>query len=659
MDRLAINAIRVLSADMVQQANSGHPGLPLGAAPIAYTAWAKAMKHNPANPQWSNRDRFILSAGHGSAMLYALLHLFDYGGLRITDLKQFRQWGSLTPGHPEYQHTIGVEATTGPLGAGLGMAVGMAMSEAHLAALFNRPGYPVVDHYTYVMCGDGCLMEGISSEVMSLAGTLGLHKLIVLYDSNSITIEGKTDLAFTEDVCKRFDSFGFQVITVENGNDPDEIERAIEQAKADLERPSFIKVTTAIGFGVPAKEGKPSAHGEPLGEENVTILRENLNWPMKDSFVVPEEVYEHYSRIAGKGARQEAQWNRMFAEYGVKYGELSALFEQYHDKSRKAECLDTSKYWEEQLKEDATRNISGKILNTLKDIYPNMIGGSADLGPSNKTIMNNESDYEKENYAGRNIHFGVRELGMTAIANGMLLHGGLKAYVGTFFVFADYMKPMIRLSSLMGLPLIMILTHDSIGVGEDGPTHEPIEQLTMLRSQPNINVFRPADEMETRAAWYCAITSGRTPTALVLSRQNLPILENSGKQALHGGYILEKESSEELSVILMASGSEVQIAVAAKKQLAREGIAARVVSMPCMEVFEQQSKEYQEAVLPAAVRKRVAIEAGSSMSWGKYVGLEGAYVTMDRFGASAPASRLFEEFRITTDAVIQAVKRII
>ena len=523
-EQTAVNAIRILSADMIEKAKSGHPGLPLGAAPIAYELWANHMVHNPKNPDWMNRDRFILSAGHGSAMLYSLLHLFGYGSLSVEELKHFRQLGSLTPGHPEYRHTAGVEATTGPLGAGLGMAVGMAMAEKHLAAKFNRKGYPVFDHYTYAICGDGCLMEGISSEVMSLAGTLGLGKLIVLYDSNSITIEGSTDLAFQEDVCRRFEAFGFQVLKVEDGTDLAAIGRAIEEAKADKSRPSFIQIQTRIGYGVPAKEGKSCVHGEPLGEENVKGLRENLEWPLSEGFAVPEEVYAHYQKIAENGGKIEKAWNEMFEAYADAYPELKEELDRYYDEKATEAIFADEEYWKCEGKPDATRNISGRILNAVQDKLPNLIGGSADLGPSNKTVMNGAGEFSGETPEGRNIHFGVRELGMTAVANGILLHGGLRAYAATFFVFVDYMKPMLRLSSLMEIPMISVLSHDSIGVGEDGPTHEPVEQLTMLRSMPNMHVFRPADEMETRAAWCSALTSARTPTCLVVSRQGVPVL---------------------------------------------------------------------------------------------------------------------------------------
>lgn len=655
-EQLAVNAIRILSADAVQKANSGHPGMPLGAAPIAYELWANHLKHNPEDPEWINRDRFVLSSGHASSMLYSLLHLFGYGNLGIDDLKNFRQLNSLTPGHPEYGHTTGVEATTGPLGAGLGMAVGMAAAEKHLAAKYNREGYPVFDHYTYALCGDGCLMEGISSEVMSFAGTNSLGKLIVLYDSNSITIEGGTDIAFTEDVCRRFEAFGFQVLTVNDGNDLSAVKKAIQEAKAETEKPSFIKITTKIGYGVPAKEGRPNAHGEPLGEENVRILRESLNWPLDEAFAVPDEVYDHYRSLAVKGAESEAAWNEMFAAYCNEYPELKESLDRDYDTSYPEILLDDENYWEISGQADATRSISGKALNYIKDVLPNLIGGSADLGPSNKTVMNGEESFSAEHPEGRNIHFGVRELGMTAIANGMLLHGGLRTYIATFFVFADYMKPMLRLSSLMNIPMISVLTHDSIGVGEDGPTHEPVEQLAMLRSMPNMNVFRPADEIETKAAWYSALNSGGTPSCLVLSRQKLPAVEGSGRDALKGGYVIKKESKETIDIIIIATGSEVQVALETARLLENEDISVRVVSMPCLDLFEQQDAKYKESILPHGVTKRAVIEAGSSMSWGKYVGIDGCYITMDSFGASAPAGKLFEKYGFTSQNALNRIR---
>ena len=655
VENMSVNAIRVLAADAVQKANSGHPGLPLGSAAMAYELWANHMNHNPADPKWFNRDRFILSGGHGSTLLYSLLHLFGYG-LTKEDLAQFRQWGSLTPGHPEYGHTVGVEATTGPLGAGMGMAVGMAVAEAHLAAVFNKENYPVVDHYTYVLGGDGCMMEGISSEAFSLAGTLGLSKLIVLYDSNKISIEGGTDIAFTEDVKKRFEAFGFQTLVVEDGNNIEEIGKAIEEAKADKTRPTMITVKTKIGYGCPAKEGKASAHGEPLGTDNVAALKENLGWPSQEPFYVPDEVYANYKEKAKKGAEAEAAWNKLFAEYCEAYPEMKKLWDEYFDENAADKVLNDENFWSYEDKPQATRNLSGIQINKLKNMLPNLMGGSADLAPSTKTYMSDMGDFSKDNYAGRNMHFGVRELAMTAIGNGMMLHGGLHAFVSTFFVFSDYVKPMARLSAIMGVPLTFVLTHDSIGVGEDGPTHEPIEQLAMLRALPNFTVYRPCDATETAAAWAYAVTSKKTPTALVLTRQNLPQMAGSSKEALKGAYVIADSAKNVPDAILIASGSEVSLAVDAKADLIKDGIDLRVVSMPSMDVFEQQSDEYKESVLPKSVRKRVAIEALSDFGWGRYVGLDGAYVTMHSFGASAPAATLFKEFGFTVENVVRTVK---
>lgn len=657
IDTMSVNAIRVLAADAVQKAKSGHPGLPLGSAAMAYELWAKHMNHNPANPDWPNRDRFILSGGHGSTLLYSLLHLFGYG-LTKEDLMQFRQLDSLTPGHPEYRHTRGVEATTGPLGAGMGMAVGMAAAEAHLAAKFNKEGFPVVDHYTYVLGGDGCMMEGISSEAFSLAGTLGLGKLIVLYDSNQISIEGSTDIAFTEDVKKRFEAFGFQTLIVEDGNNLEEIGKAIEEAKADKTRPTMITVKTQIGFGCPAKQGKASAHGEPLGDDNVKALKENLGWPSDEPFFVPDEVYENYRNIASAKAEVEDAWNKMFAEYCAKYPEMKKAWDEEFDLEIAKKLIDDEAFWAYDDKPEATRNLSGQVINRLKDKIPNLIGGAADLSPSTKTYMKDMGDFSKADYAGRNMHFGVRELAMAAIGNGMTLHG-LRAFVSTFFVFSDYVKPMARLSSIMKIPTTYVLTHDSIGVGEDGPTHEPIEQLAMLRSMPNFHVFRPADATETIAAWYSAVTSLETPTALVLSRQNLPQLAGSSKEALKGAYVLEDSTKEVPDAIIIATGSEVSLAVEAKAELAKDGVDVRVVSMPCMDIFEEQSDEYKESVLPKNVRARVAVEALGDFGWGKYVGLDGKTITMKGFGASAPAATLFKKFGFTTENVVAAVKEVL
>lgn len=651
IEQKSVNAIRVLAADTVQKANSGHPGMPLGSAAMAYELWANHLTHNPKNPKWVNRDRFILSAGHASSLLYSLLHLFGYG-LTIEDMKNFRQDNSLTPGHPEYGHTVGVEATTGPLGAGMGMAVGMAMAQAHMAATFNTEDYNIIDHYTFVLGGDGCMEEGISSEAFSLAGTLGLSKLIVLYDSNNITIEGNTDLAFTEDVNKRMEAFGFQTLTVEDGNNLEEISKAIELAKSEKTKPSFITVKTKIAFGCPAKEGSESSHGSPLGEENVKALRDNLGWEEQEAFVIPQDVYDNFAQKAKKGQDAEDNWNKLFKAYCEKYPEKKELWDKYFAVIDDEKLLNCDEFWSYEDKPQATRSLSGNMINRLAKIMPNFWGGSADLGPSNKTVIKDGGSFSKNNYLGRNIHYGVREFAMAAIANGITLYGGTKTFVGTFFVFSDYLKPMARLAALMKIPVTYVLTHDSIGVGEDGPTHEPIEQLAMLRAMPNINVFRPADATETAAAWYSAITSKNTPTVLALSRQNLPQIEGSSKEALKGGYIIAESIKAKPDAIIIASGSEVSLAVDAKKELMEKGFDIRVVSMPCMDIFEQQSDEYKEKILPQTVEKRLVVEAGSSICWGKYLGFKGKSVTIDTFGASASANVLFKKYGFTVENVV-------
>ena len=657
IDIKSVNTIRVLSADGIEKAKSGHPGLPLGAAPIAYELFANHMKHNPKNPDWANRDRFILSAGHGSMLLYSLFHLFGYGNLSMDDLKSFRQLDSKTPGHPEYGHTVGVEATTGPLGAGMGMAVGMAMAEAHMASVFNKEGFDIVDHYTFVLGGDGCMMEGISSEAFSLAGTLGLSKLIVFYDSNGISIEGSTDIAFTENVVDRMKAFGFQTIEVEDGNDLAAIGKAIEEAKADKNRPSFIKINTVIGYGAGKKQGTAGAHGEPLGSEALAALKSGFGFNPEESFKVDADVYENFNKINEKNAKIEEEWNKLFKEYASKYPEDAKKWDNYYSEIN-ASLIDSDEFWAWDDAPAATRNISGSIINRLKDIFTNLIGGSADLSPSNKTVMNGEGYISKDDYSGRNIHFGVREFAMTAITNGILLHGGLRAYCATFFVFSDYTKPMARLSALMNIPTIFVFTHDSIGVGEDGPTHEPIEQLAMLRSLPNFNTFRPADARETIAAWYAAMVSKSTPTAIVLTRQNLPQLDGSGKKALNGAYIIKEASKSTPDMILIASGSEVSLAIEAAIELEKDNISTRVVSMPCMDVFEAQSKEYKEEVLPKNVRNRVAIEALSSFGWDRYTGLDGRVISMNSFGASAPQDLLFKKFGFTKENVVTTAKEV-
>ncbi|MDI9217295.1 MULTISPECIES: transketolase [Clostridium] len=651
LDKLSINAIRVLSADAIQKSNSGHPGLPLGAATMAFTLWSK-MNHNGKNPNWDNRDRFILSAGHGSMLEYSLLHLFGYG-IGIEDIKNFRQVGSLTPGHPEYKHTKGVEITTGPLGQGICNAVGMAIAEAYLAQKFNKDKFDIIDHYTYTIVGDGCLMEGISGEASSLAGTLALGKLIALYDSNNISIEGDTDIAFREDVAKRYEAYGWQVIKVQDGNDIDAISSAIDEAKAETSKPSIIIVKNIIGFGCPAKQGKASAHGEPLGEENIKALKENLGWKLEPSFYVPDEVYENMNKYINKGIEKEEKWNELFNEYKNSYPELADEYVKWiKNEVDKDELLNNEEFWSFD-KEMATRESSGIIINRLASIVPNLIGGSADLAPSNKSYMNNKGDFSAEDRSGQNLHFGVREHAMAAISNGIYAHGGLKIFCSTFFVFSDYMKGAMRLSSLMKLPVTYVLTHDSIGVGEDGPTHQPIEQLAALRSMPNMAVFRPADSKETAAAWYYALTNGETPTSLVLTRQKLPLYEGCPKRALKGGYIIKESKKEVPDIILMASGSEVELVYKAAEKLFEQGIDARVVSIPCFELFDAQDKDYKESVLPNRVRTRLAVEALTSFGWHKYVGLDGDIISLDTFGESGNANELFKKFGFTVENVVE------
>ena len=657
LDKLCINAIRVLSADAIEKAQSGHPGLPLGAATMAFTLWTK-MNHNGNNPKWDNRDRFILSAGHGSMLEYSLLHLFGYG-ITIDDIKNFRQVGSLTAGHPEYGHTKGVEITTGPLGQGICNAVGMAIAEAYLAEKFNRSSYNIVDHYSYAICGDGCLMEGISGEASSLAGTLGLGKLIVLYDSNNISIEGNTDIAFREDVSKRYEGYGWQVLKVEDGNDIDAVSNAIDEAKRDKARPSIIIVKNVIGFGCPAKQGKASAHGEPLGAENVIALKENLGWKLEPSFYVPDEVYKNMDKYIGEGIWKEENWDELFRQYSGDYPELAAEYVKWMSGEINKEALDSEDFWNFEDKPMATRQSSGIMINRLAKIIPNLMGGSADLAPSNKTYMNDGGDFSAEDRSGRNLHFGVREHAMAAIANGMYAHGGLKVFCATFFVFSDYMKGAMRLSALMKLPVTYVLTHDSIGVGEDGPTHQPIEQLAALRSMPNMTVFRPADSKETAAAWYYAITNGETPTSLVLTRQNLPSYKESGKEALKGGYILKDSKKEVPDVLLMASGSEVELIYKAADELSDKGIDARVISIPSFELFDAQDEAYKESVMPNKVRARVAVEDLSSFGWHKYVGLDGEVISLDHFGASGNANELFKQYGFTVENVVDKVIHIV
>ena len=654
-DTIAINTLRLLSADAIQTANSGHPGLPLGAAPMAYQLWAKHMSHNPKDPAWRNRDRFVLSAGHGSALLYSMLHLFGYG-LTIDDLRAFRKHDSKTPGHPEYGHTIGVEITTGPLGQGVASAVGMAWAENYLAAVFNRDGFPIVDHHTFVLCGDGCLQEGVSAEACSLAGTLGLGKLILLYDSNDITIEGDTAIAFTEDVLKRYEAYGWHTGRVEDGNDLDAISAAIDAAKAFTSAPSIIEIKTQIGYGSPGKVGKASAHGEPLGADELKATKINLGFDPDKSFFVPDDVARHVAQITERGAAAQAAWEGLLAGYKAAYPTEYAEMEHWMN-GDVPDLLNDNSFW--QYEGDlATRISSEKVLNKVAAAMPCLIGGSADLAPSTKTVMAGRGSYGASNPAGANLHFGVREFAMSAIANGMMVHGGLRPYVAGFFVFCDYMKPAMRLSALMGLPVINIMTHDSIGVGEDGPTHQPIEHLASLRSIPNFTVMRPCDTNETAAAWLAALTRKNSPTAIVLTRQNTKLLAETGKGALKGAYVLLDSNKDLPDVILMASGSEVELIYKAHAILAQKGIDARVVSMPCWEIFEEQSDDYKESVLPRAVRARLAVEAASSFGWQRYVGLDGDMITIDGYGASAPAATLFAQYGFTVENVVERAEQL-
>ncbi|WP_428909716.1 transketolase [Niallia sp. Krafla_26] len=660
IDQLAINTIRTLSIDMIEKANSGHPGLPMGAAPMAYTLWAKEMNVNPTNPNWFNRDRFILSAGHGSALLYSMLHLFGYD-VSIEDLKNFRQFGSRTPGHPEFGHTDGVEATTGPLGQGISMAVGMAMAERHLAQTYNRDGFEVVDHYSYSLCGDGDLMEGVSAEAASLAGHLKLGRLIVLYDSNDISLDGDLNLSFSESVADRFKAYGWQVLRVEDGNDIAAIEKAIKEAKADENRPTLIEVKTVIGYGSPNKSGDSASHGAPLGADEVKLTKEFYGWNYDESFFVPEEVKQHFSRMVEAGQEKEQAWNKLFDAYQVEYPELAEQFQR----AVKGELPEN---WEESLPEFesgskmATRASSGKVLNAAANAIPQFIGGSADLAGSNKTFISSEKNYALDGYAARNIWFGVREFAMGAALNGMALHGGVKVFGATFFVFSDYLRPAIRLAALMKLPVTYVFTHDSIAVGEDGPTHQPIEQLAALRAIPNVDVIRPADAKETAAAWRLALESRETPTALVLTRQDLPTLDLAQEQVYEGvkkGAYVVSQANGEAEGLLIATGSEVSLAIEAQKELEKEGIPVSVVSMPSWHRFEQQSPEYKENVLPSHLTARVAIELGSSLGWREYTGQQGKTITIDQFGASGPADQLLQEYGFTVENIVRTYKQVL
>jgi transketolase len=662
IDMLSIDSIRTLSIDAIEKANSGHPGMPMGAAPMAYTLWTRYMNINPKNPEWFNRDRFVLSAGHGSMLLYSLLHLAGYD-LTMDDIKQFRQWGSKTPGHPEFGHTAGVDATTGPLGQGIAMAVGMAMAERHLAAVYNKDNFNIVDHYTYSICGDGDLMEGVSAEAASLAAHLKLGRMIVLYDSNDISLDGDLDKSFSESVEGRFKAYGWQYIRVEDGNNLEEIAKALEEAKTDEDRPTLIEVKTIIGYGSPNLSGKSDVHGAPLGADELKLTKEAYKWTFEEDFHVPSEVYDHFKQqIADNGEKAEQAWNELFANYKSEYPELGAQLE----KAMKGELVEE---WDKDIpvyeegKSLASRASSGEALNGIAKNLPYLVGGSADLAGSNKTMIKGSGDFFPGSFEGRNIWFGVREFAMGAAMNGMALHGGLKVFGGTFFVFSDYLKPAIRLAALMGLPVTFVFTHDSIAVGEDGPTHEPVEQLAGLRALPNLSVIRPADGNETAAAWKLSVESTKTPTALVLTRQNLPTIKDTDKNAYEGvskgAYVISPAGKDTADALILAAGSEVGLAVKAQEALASEGIDVAVVSMPSWDRFEQQSKEYKESVIPKSVKKRLGIEMGSSLGWHRYVGDEGEVLAIDTFGASAPGEKIMEEYGFSVNNVVARVKALL
>lgn len=656
-DQLAINTIRLLSVDQIEKANSGHPGLPMGAAPMAYTLWSKHLSVNPTNPNWINRDRFVLSAGHGSAMLYSLLHLSGFN-LSIDDLKQFRQLGSKTPGHPEVHYTEGVDTTTGPLGQGFANAVGMAMAEAHLAAQYNEDDFSIVDHYTYALVGDGDLQEGISYEAASLAGHLGLGKLVVLYDSNDIQLDGPLNKAFSEDIQGRFESAGWEYLFVEDGTDIATINDAIEKAKQS-DKPSIIEIKTVIGEGSP-KAGTSAVHGAPLGEEGVVAARKAYEWASDEPFFVPEEVTERFnSTIKQDGQDANEAWDKLFADYKEAYPEKAKQFELALNGELEedlASALPTFEVGDE----DATRSISNKVINAIASVHPTFWGGSADLSGSNKTTISGVEDFSKDNYAGKNIWYGVREHAMASALNGITLHGGLTSYVSTFFVFSDYLRPAVRLAALSKIPAIYVLTHDSIAVGEDGPTHEPIEQLASFRAMHNLNVIRPADGNEVSAAWKIAVESKDRPTMLVLTRQNVPTLENSGENRYEnverGGYVISPQQGNKPDGILIATGSEVSLAIEAQKALREEDIDVSVVSMPATNLFDEQSDAYKETVLPSKVTKRLAIEMGTPFGWERYTGLEGAILGIDKFGASGPGDEVVEHYGFTVENVVNTYK---
>ena len=663
IDQRCINTIRMLAVDGIEKAKSGHPGMPMGAAAMAYILWTRFLRHNPEDPSWPNRDRFVLSAGHGSMLLYSLLHLSGYD-LSMEELQNFRQWGSKTPGHPEHGLTPGVETTTGPLGQGFANGVGMALAERYLAERFNRPGHHIVDHFTYGIISDGDLMEGISHEAASLAGHLGLGKLIYFYDDNHISIEGDTDIAFTENRTGRFVAYGWHVQRVDDGNDLDALEQALNEARKETRRPSLIAVRTHIGYGSPSKQDTPGVHGEPLGPEEIKLTKDNLKWPREPSFLVPDEVSTHFRQTADAGRKLQESWQAAIEAYRENFKEPAAEWDRWMKDQLPNGWENNIPVFEPDEKGLATRVASGTVLNAVAPTIANLIGGSADLAPSTKTLLNGETDYQATNYAGRNLRFGVREHAMGGILNGMALHRGLIPYGATFLVFSDYMRPAIRLAALTKLKVIYVFTHDSVGVGEDGPTHQPIEQLASLRAMPNLTVIRPCDANETAEAWRAAISHRGGPVALALSRQNLPTLDRKSKYAsaegLHqGAYILSEAADHKPDVVLIASGSEVPITLEAAAKIQAKGPAVQVVSMPSWELFEAQPAEYRRRVLPPEIKIKIAIEAGSALGWHRYVGDSGHIMALDRYGASAPSKILYEKFGLTADRVVEKALEIV
>jgi transketolase len=654
----AVNTIRFLAVDAVEKANSGHPGLPMGGAAMAYSLWTRHLKHSPDYPEWPDRDRFVLSAGHGSMLLYALLHLSGYD-LPMDELINFRQWGSKTPGHPEYRHTPGVETTTGPLGQGFANAVGMAIAEQRLAAEFNRPKFDLVDHHTYVYAGDGCMMEGLTSEAASLAGHLQLGKLICLYDDNQITIDGRTSIAFTEDVGKRFEAYGWQVIKVEDGNSIEAVADAISAAKKESGHPSLIMVRTTIGYDSPNKSNTSDAHGAPLGKEETLLTKQKMGWPTEPAFYVPEEVYALFAEQKTALKAKKDEWDDLYAAYRQQFPELADRWEAWHSGRVPEELAADQRLWNFGDKAVATRSASGQVMQVLAEYLPNMIGGSADLNASTKTHLKGLGVFQADDRSGNNINFGVREHAMGAILSGLSLHGGLRPFGSTFLVFFDYMKPAVRLAALMGLPVVFVYTHDSVAVGEDGPTHQPIEHLANLRSIPNLHLLRPADGAETAASWLHILQRRCGPSALILSRQNLPQIAGSGKGALKGGYIISREQGEKPELILIASGSELSLAVEAKLLLQEKGHAVRVVSMVSKELFLAQDENYREEVLPAAVEQRIVIEAALPMGWEQIAGPRGTVIGIEEFGASAPGEVVMEKRGITTAAIIEKAEKML